>query len=104
LLENIPEYGFPENLSSTTAGDLKLKSLIFEGIASAGFDISIMKKLKVSLAACFDKSFSTISGYSLPDKFQLSSDAGKINSIMGGTSKTTIQSLGLRLSFRYYLK
>jgi len=104
LLENIPEYGFPDNLSSTTAGNLKLKSLIFEGIASTGFDVSIMGKLKVSLTACYDKSFSSISAYSLPDKFQLSSDAGKINSIMGGTSKTIIQSLGLRLTFRYYIK
>lgn len=104
LLENLPAYGFPSNLSINTEGELNLKTPIFNVFASAGFDIFIHKKLQVALAACFEKSLSGIPDYASPDKFQLSSDVSQINSFMGGTSKTSIQSVGLKLAIKYYLQ
>ena len=104
LLENLPAYGFPSNLSSDTEGELELKPLGFNATASTGFDFYIQKKIQIAVAACYDKSLSSISVYSSPDKFQLSSDPEQINSLMGGSSKATAQSMGLKIILRYYLK
>ena len=104
LLENLPAYGFPSNLSSDTEGELELKPFGFNVTASAGFDFFIQKKIQIAVAACYDKSLSNISEYSSPDKFQLSSDADQINSLMGGCSRAIAQSMGLKIIFRYYLK
>jgi hypothetical protein len=104
LLENLPAYGFPSNKSIDTDGELELKPFGFNVTASAGFDFYIQKKIQIAVAACYDKSLSNISEYSSPDKFQLSSDLEQINSLMGGSSKATAQSMGLKIIFRYYLK
>jgi len=104
LLENLPAYGFPSNKSIDTNGELELKPFGFNVTASAGFDFFIQKKIQIAVAVCYDKSLSNISEYSAPDKFQLSSDANQINSFMGGSSKATAQSMGLKIIFRYYLK
>ena len=104
LLENLPAYGFPSNISNESNGTLELKPMGYNAIVSAGFDFFIQKKIQIAVAACYDKSLSSISEYSSPDKFQLSSDADQINSLMGGSSKATAQSMGLKIIFRYYLK
>ncbi len=103
LLEDLSAYGFPSNKSSYTEGELELKPLGFNAIASAGFDFFIQKKIQIAVAACYNKSLSNISEYTSPDKFQLSPDADQINSLMGGSSKVSAQFVGVRLSFRYYL-
>jgi len=104
LLENLPAYGFPSNISSESDGKLELKPLSFNAIVSAGFDFFVQEKIQIAVAACYDKSLSNISEYSSPDKFQLSSDADQINSLMGGCSRAIAQSMGLKIIFRYYLK
>jgi hypothetical protein len=104
LLENLPNYGFPNNLSSGSEGEFELKSLVFNAIASAGFDFFVGENIQFSLAACYNKSLSGISDYSSPDKFQLSPSVNQINSMMGGSIKATTQSIGLSLSLRYYFK
>ncbi|MCX6254139.1 MAG: outer membrane beta-barrel protein [Bacteroidia bacterium] len=104
LLENLPVYGFPTSKSSNAEGELVIKSFGLNAAAAAGIDFFIQKRIQIAIAACYNKSLSSISNYSSPDKFQLSSDAGQINSLMGGSSKATIQSMGLKISFRYYLK
>lgn len=104
LFENLPAYGFPTNLGSSTEGVLELKSLQLNAIVSAGFDYFVQKNIQIGLAACYDRSLSNISNYSSPDSFQLSSAVNQVNSLMGGTSKTIAQSVGLKLSVRYYLK
>jgi hypothetical protein len=104
LLSDIPAHGFPMNKSITTNGSLELKSLGFNFIVAAGIDFFIMDKIQLAAAICYEKSLSNLSAYASSDKFQLSTDADQINSLMGGSSKTTIQSIGLRISFRYYLK
>jgi hypothetical protein len=104
LLENLPAYGFPTNKSIETDGELELKPFGFNATASAGFDFFIMNNIQIAIAACYDRSLSGISNYSLPDNFQLSSDPEKINSLMGGSSKATVQAIGLKIALRYYLK
>ena len=103
LLENLPQYGFPSNVIIDSKGELELKSLNFIAIASAGLDFFVMKKIQAVVAVYYDKSLSNISQYPPPDNFQLSSDIDQINSLMEGSSKVTAQSIGLSLSFRYYL-
>jgi len=104
LIENLPDYGFPSNVSTKTDGKLELKSLGFDAIATAGFDYFINEKIQIAVSGSFNKSLSNISGYSTPDKFQLSSEQNQINSLMGGSTKATISSIGVRIALRYYLK
>jgi hypothetical protein len=104
LIENLPDYGFPSNVSGNTDGKLTLKSLAFDFVASAGLSYFIQEKFQLALAASFDKSLSNISGYSSPDVFSLSTDPNQINSLMGGSTKATLSSVGLMISFRYYLR
>jgi hypothetical protein len=103
-LENLPLYGFPSNVNLTTSGKLDLKPLDLNFIVSAGFDIFVQEKLQIAAAVFFDKSLSNISNYSDINKFQLSQDVDKINSLMGGCSKATVQSIGLKIALRYYLR
>ena len=104
LLENLPAYGFPSNVNSITNGTLEIKSININALISAGFDFSIQKNIQIGVGVSYSKSLSSISDYASPDKFQLSSDANQINSLMGGSSKATVQSLGVNVRLRYFLK
>ena len=103
LLENLPAYGFPSNTVVSTNGKLDLKPVYFDALASAGLDFSIAENMKLIITACYTSSISKISNYTSPEKFQLSSDINQINSFMGGSNNATIQSIGVNISFRYYL-
>ena len=102
LLQNLPAYGFPSNAAITTNGSLKLNSLCLSAIATAGFDLFIQEKMQLGIAATYSQSLSGISAYTQPDKFQLSTDINQINSLMGGSSQATIQSIGVKISLRYF--
>lgn len=102
LLENLPEYGFPTELSVKTKGELELKPLIYGAMASAGMDYLINKRFQMTLAAYYDRSVSSITNYSFADDFDLMTDAGQFNSILSGSSKTALQSIALKLGLRYY--
>lgn len=104
LLENLPAYGFPSNVNSITNGTLEIKSININALISAGFDFSIQKNIQIGVGVCYSKSLSNISDFASPDKFQLSSEANQINSLMGGSSKATVQSLGVNVRLRYFLK
>jgi hypothetical protein len=103
LLENLPDYGFPTDLKIDSDGELELKPLSYGAIASAGIDYLIQKRVQVTFAAYYDKSLSDITRYSRTDEFHLITEGGKFNSILSGSSKTALQSMGLKLSLRYYL-
>src|SRR5665647_2919057 len=103
LLENLPAYGFPSNAGIVTDGKLKLKPLCFDAIATAGIDFHIQKKMQIAIAAFYSQSLSNISAYTLPEKFQLSTDVNQINSLMEGSGKATVQSMGLKITLRYFL-
>jgi hypothetical protein len=104
LLENLPAYGFPKDLNTEFDGKLSLKPFNFSAVVSAGFDFQVQNKYLFGLAVYYDRSLTSIADYSSPDSFQLSSEVNQINSMMGGSSKTTIQSIGIKIVFRYYLK
>lgn len=104
VLENLPDYGFPSDLGSKSNGKLELHPLSFDAVVSAGFDFFIQKKFQIAIAASYEKSLSGISKYPSPEVFQLSSDVNQINSLMGGSSYTSLQSTGIKVIFRYYLK
>jgi hypothetical protein len=103
LLENLPAYGFPTELRSSSNGDLELNPLNFNAIVSAGLDFTIKNKIQIGIGACYDRSLTSISKYGSADSFHLSSEVDKINSLMGGASKTVTQSIGAKISFRYFL-
>ena len=103
VLENLPTYGFPTNASVTSNGQLDLKPICLEATASAGFDFSVQKKMKVAIVACYIKSLTDISAYSSSDNFRLSPDVNRVNSLMGGSSMAMVQSLGFKISFRYFI-
>jgi hypothetical protein len=104
LLENLPDYGLSPDLSSETEGNLELNPTSFNAVISAGWDFFIQKKFQIAIVASYEKSLSGISKYSAPDNFQLSTGVNQINSLMGGSSNTTAQSLGIKIIFRYYPK
>jgi len=104
LLENLPAYGFPSNQNTIASGEMEIKSLNVNAIASAGFDFFIQKNIQVAVAASYFKSLSNISSYTSPTTFQLSSDVDQINSLMGGSSKVSLESMGFKISLRYYFK
>lgn len=103
LLENLPDYGFTSNASTVSKGELELKPYVY-GIASAGIDFFILKKLQIGAGVFYNQSFTNISGYTSQDKFHLSSDVNQINSIMGASSNVSVQSSGILITLRYYLK
>jgi len=104
LLENLPAYGFPSNYKSAVDGELDIKPINVNAIAATGFDFFLQKNIQIAVMATYSQSLSSISAYSSPDKFQLSSAINQINSLMGGSSKATVQSLGLNIRLRYFLK
>jgi hypothetical protein len=103
LLENLPSYGFPSNKSTSQEGKLNLISQGFNVNISAGFDFALKKNLRLAIAGDFDKALSSVSNYPSPYGFQLSPDVNQINSLMGGSARATIQSLGLVISLRYHI-
>jgi hypothetical protein len=104
LLSNLPVYGFPNNKSIASDGKLQLKSLAIQASVSAGVDFFVAEKIQIAVAGSYEKTLSDISAYSTPDKFQLATDGIQLNSLLGGSTKTSIQSIGLLISLKYYLK
>lgn len=103
VLENLPNHGFPSDENNSSEGELELKPLIYNAIASIGFDIHISRKIQVAVAGCYDKSLSSISNYASSDKFQLSTDTDHMSSLMGGSSTAIAQSMGVKICLRFYL-
>lgn len=103
ILENLPEYGFATNQYTESDGNLELKTVSTTLVASAGIDYLISKRVQIAGAAFFDRSLSSLSDNALYDEFQLSTGSEQLNTIMGGSSKTLLQSIGLKIGIRYYL-
>lgn len=104
LLENLPAVGFPTDLMTSAEGDLDLKPFSINAIASAGLDFYLMNNIQIAAGFSYNRSLSGISKYTSPESFQLSSDPEQMNSMMGGASNTVVQSVGLNIVLRYYIK
>jgi hypothetical protein len=103
LLEDLPAYGFPSNTAIATDGAPEIKSFWVDVSASAGIDFYITKEVLSSVSVFYTRSLSGIQAYASPEKFQLSTDANQINSMMGGSSNVYIQSAGLQITLHYFL-
>lgn len=104
LLQDLPEYGFPLNQSTTSSGVLELQSFYTEVTASGGITWSLNNKITILLGANFSKSLGNISAYKPDPEFRLSSKVNDLKTIMAGSSGAGLQSVGLSIGLRYYLK
>jgi len=103
LIQNYLPY-FPTNLNTTSSGTLQINSLVTSLLISGGANYSINESLQLSLGIHFSKSLSNISAYTSDTSFKLTSEPGKMNSIMEGCSSTGLQAFGLSIGLKYFLK
>jgi Outer membrane protein beta-barrel domain len=103
LLHDLPEYGFPSDLTTTSNGYLKLRSIIYCALASVGLDYTVDNRFQFSIGASFNKSLESISAFIPPDNFQLTTGANQLNSFMEGSSRVLLQSIGINFGVRYFI-
>ena len=104
LLKDLPEYGFVSNAAVSSFGEPVFKTYFLEGVASAGFQFLIAGKIQLSAGASYSRSLTDIADYREQINFQLASDSNSINSMLGGSNSSITESMGLRLSLRYFFK
>lgn len=103
LLENMPVYGFVNNKSTNTTGEMEIKSMIMNAAVSAGIEYVIKEKIRIGAGIFYSRSLSSISEYTSPDNFRLISDQGQLNSMMGSADKVTLTSFGANITLRYFI-
>ena len=103
-LENIPDHGFKNNNQTDVSGDLELHNLNLALNTTGGFFICLGSSVQIALGANFVKSLSGISDYVENQKYLITTKLDEMNGIMEGSTETGIQSLGLSLGIRYFLK
>jgi hypothetical protein len=104
VLKDIPYEGFKSNVRNDVSGDLKMKTLNPELIASGGFYFHNQKHFQISAGFFYKSMFSDISDYTPVESFQLSTHENQLRSLMEGSDKTTASSMGIMISLRYYIK
>lgn len=102
LLEDIPYEGFKSNVKNDVSGELKVKNLNAELVASGGFYFFTEKKYQISVGFFYKSMLSDISDYSPVTDFQLSTHENQVRSMMEGSEKAIASSMGLLISLRYY--
>jgi hypothetical protein len=104
LLQDLPAYGFPGNLSTISSGSLQIKSLNTGLLASGGVYFFLNETIQLVLGIQFNKSLANISAYKPDSNFRLTSKANELNSFMAGSSNAGVQAFGVSLGFKYYLR
>lgn len=104
LLEDIPYEGFMSNVETDASGELKVKTINPEFVASGGFYFRTEKQFQISVGFFYKKMFSDISDYTPVSSFQLSTQENQYRSFMEGSEKATASSMGIIISLRYYIK
>jgi hypothetical protein len=104
LLKDIPYEGFKSNVKNDISGELKVKTINSELVASGGFYFCTEKQYQVSVGFFYKKMLSDISAYPPVESFQLSTHENQLRSFMEGSEKTTASSMGIIVSLRYYIK
>jgi hypothetical protein len=103
-IENISYEGFLSNYKNSVDGNITLKSMYEELFASAGFQLTIHNSVQISLGGFYNKILSDMSDNSSTfNSFHLSSGPGKMESLIQGTSKPALSSMGLKITIRFYL-
>jgi hypothetical protein len=103
VLKDIPYEGFKSNVKSDVSGELKVKTVNPELIASGGFYFHNQKHFQISAGFFYKSMFSDISDYTPVESFQLSTHENQLRSLMEGSQKNTASSMGILISLRYYL-
>jgi hypothetical protein len=103
-LESLPKYGFPTDEAVDIDGILEMNPMILSLNVSAGVEIYIGRKLQVLTGLAYSSSLSDISGYTGEEEFLLSTDPEVVNSLMQASTKSSLKSIGLAVSIRYFLK
>jgi hypothetical protein len=104
LLQDLPDYGFPSNLTTSTSGSLEIKSVNTLYCASCGAYCYLNKALQLVIGVQFNKSMENISAYTPDPDFRLTSVANELNSFMAGSSNVRLQAFGLSIGFRYFFR
>ncbi len=104
VLEDIPYEGFKNNVKNDVSGEIKLKSINSELVTSGGLYYHNRKNFQISAGVFYKSMLSDISDYPPVENFQLSTHEGQLRSFMEGSNKTTANSIGILITFRYYLK
>lgn len=104
LLKDIPYEGFKSNVKTDISGELKVKTINPEIVASGGFYFRTEKQFQISVGFFYKKMLSDISDYSPATSFQLSTHENQARSLMEGSEKATASSVGITISLRYYFK
>jgi hypothetical protein len=104
VFEDIPYEGFKSNVKNDISGELKVKTLNPELIATGGFYFHNQKHFQISAGFFYKSMFSDISEYTPVESFQLSTHENQLRSLMEGSEKTTARSMGILVSLRYCIK
>jgi hypothetical protein len=104
LLKDIPYEGFKSNVETDISGELKVKTINPELVASGGFYFCTEKQYQISVGFFYKRMLSDISAYSPVSSFQLSTHENQSRSFMEGSEKTTASSMGIIISLRYNIK
>lgn len=102
VLEDLPEYGFHNNLAVVSYGKTDLKPISFGASFSVGFDYLITKRIQATFAVCHARSVTSISHYSSPDEL-LTSETIQLDNSLKGSNETRLKSTGIVFSLRYFL-
>jgi hypothetical protein len=103
-ISDVPYEGFEKDYNNSSSGNLKIKSFNAELIVAGGASLTVQNNLQFSLGMMYCQLLSDPSDYTNSSTFHLSSLPGQMKSMMGGSSKVSANSVGLKLSIRYFLK
>ncbi len=84
VLKDIPYEGFKSNVKNDVSGELKVKTLNPELIASGGFYFHNQKHFQISAGFFYKSMFSDISDYTPVESFQLSTHENQTQKLNGG--------------------
>jgi hypothetical protein len=96
LISNMPEFEFPSNKQLNKNGTLSVKS--FSPIMAGGLGLiyNITDKIGLIIGASYQMSLSNLATEQLAE-FKLTNNSDEYNSLIGSSTKTTIQSYGVQL-------
>jgi hypothetical protein len=104
VLHDIPYEGFKSNVKNDVSGELNIKTLNPELVATGGLYFQNQKHFQISAGIFYKSMFSDLAEYSTTGSFQLSTHENQLRSLMEGSNKTTASSVGIIISLRYYFK
>lgn len=103
LLEDLPQHNFQDDYATNVQGALELNPMILAISASGGVSVFISEKMQIGVAANYIRSAGNISGYD-NSEFILTSGMDELESMMGSVKAAGLQSIGISIGLKMYLK